>query len=216
MKKNQIKKIIDFITYLKNQPKGFVYSDKLDKKQALEALNKKYIGCMKCPLSTQGRTQVVFGNGNPHSQIIFVGEGPGKDEDLQGLPFVGRAGKLLTQIIESMKMKREDVYITNVVKCRPPNNRLPLPIESSTCTNLLLFNEIEIINPKVICTLGSTAAKALLGEYTQLSHVRGRFQQAENRVILPTYHPAYLLRNPAEKKTVWHDMQQIIRYLENN
>lgn len=208
----KLKKLIDFITFLKLQPQGFAYKENADKESLLKKLNKKYIGCTLCPLGTLGRTQVVFGEGNPYSQLVFVGEGPGKDEDLQGKPFVGRAGQLLNKIIESMNLKREDVYITNVVKCRPPANRVPLPIESSTCSSILLFKEIEIIKPKIICTLGSTATKIFLGEKVSLSQVRGRFQNIENKFLLmPTYHPAYLLRNPDEKKTVWNDMKQIMK-----
>ena len=217
--------LTDYLNFLKKQPNGFVYREerksvqaassvaqKSDntKKQQLETLNCKYVDCTSCPLGAQGRKQVVFGNGNAQAKLMFVGEGPGKDEDEQGLPFVGRAGQLLTKIIEAMELKREDVYISNVVKCRPPGNRVPLPMESSTCKDLLLYKEIDIIQPKIICTLGATATQALLGDDVKITKARGMFFPFRGIEILPTYHPAYLLRNPAEKKTVWEDMKKII------
>ncbi|MCF7899538.1 uracil-DNA glycosylase, partial [Candidatus Babeliales bacterium] len=140
--------------------------------------------------------------------------GPGKDENLQGKPFVGRAGQLLTKIINSMNLKREDIYLSNVVKCRPPNNRTPLPSESETCKNLLLLKEINIIQPKIICTLGSCATKALLGNDIQISKARGNFFIFQEKyLVMPTFHPAYLLRNPNSKKEVWQDMKSIIEKL---
>jgi uracil-DNA glycosylase family 4 len=184
------------------------------KKAALENLNSKYIDCHKCPLAQAGRKQVVFGDGNPETLIMFVGEGPGRDEDAQGKPFVGRAGQLLNKIIEAMGFTREQVYISNVVKCRPPNNRVPLPIESDTCKNILLFKEIEIIKPKIICTLGATATMGLLGDQAKITKSRGIFHEFKDTLVLPTYHPAYLLRNPAEKKTVWEDMKKIMAKLD--
>lgn len=219
------KKLADFLVFLSQQPTGFVYrgtrkktaaslSGKQTPKQELEKLFCQYINCTACPLGTQGRTQVVFGNGNAQTKLMFVGEGPGRDEDEQGLPFVGRAGQLLTNIIEAMGLKREDVYISNVVKCRPPGNRAPLPIESNTCKNLLLFKEIDIIKPRIICTLGATATQALLGEDTKITKARGMFFHFNGILTLPTYHPAYLLRNPAEKKTVWEDMKKIMAKLQ--
>lgn len=185
-----------------------------NKREALENLFRPFINCTACPLGTQGRTQVVFGDGNANADLMFVGEGPGRDEDKQGKPFVGRAGQLLTKIIEAMGLDRSEVYISNVVKCRPPQNRTPLPIESQTCTSLLLFKEIEIIKPRVICTLGATATSALLSATSYLSKVRGQFHEANDILILPTYHPAYLLRNPEAKKIVWADVRQILPYLE--
>ena len=173
----------------------------------------KIYACTKCPLATQGRAQVVFGTGSPNAQLMFVGEGPGRDEDQQGKPFVGRAGKLLTNIINAMAMTREEVFISNTVKCRPPQNRAPLPNESSTCINLILLEEIAIVQPKIICTLGATATRALLGDQATLSKTRGKIIQSEHFSILPTYHPAYLLRNPGAKKFVWDDMQKIMAFL---
>lgn len=218
-----------YIKYLSRCPKGFVFFDQgessmnescsqqtgctvvvSDKQAALQALFGPYRQCQQCPLATQGRAQVVFGVGNPYSKLMFVGEGPGRDEDKQGKPFVGRAGQLLDKIIEAMGFTRDDVYISNVVKCRPPSNRTPLPNESDSCKNLLLFKEIEIIQPKIICTLGATAAQALLGNDTRISNVRGQFKIFKDILVMPTYHPAYLLRNPAEKRTVWEDMKRVM------
>jgi len=224
------KKLSNYLMYLKQQPKGFVYKDAASakkkqsaahgsvepepKRKQLEQLNCKYINCQECPLSKQGRSQVVFGSGNATATLMFVGEGPGRDEDEQGYPFVGRAGQLLTKIIEAMDIKREDVYISNVVKCRPPGNRVPLPEESDTCKNLLLFKEIDIIKPKMICTLGATATQAVLGDDVRITKARGMFFQFRGTLVLPTYHPAYLLRNPAEKRTVWEDMKKIMEKLK--
>jgi len=224
------KKLATYLKFLSKQPKGFVYHSPLktqapqqnqqvknlcSKKEQLTQLNSAYTNCQACPLAAQGRTQVVFGHGNAQSVLMFVGEGPGKDEDEQGYPFVGRAGQLLTKIIEAMNLARQDVYISNVVKCRPPNNRLPLPIESDTCKNLLLYKEIEIIQPKIICTLGATATQALLGESAKITRARGIFSEFKGIPVLPTYHPAYLLRNPAEKRTVWEDMKKIMEKLKD-
>ena len=185
----------------------------LTKQEQLQKLFAPYINCQKCPLATQGRTQVVFGTGDAQATLMFIGEGPGRDEDRLGSPFVGRAGQLLNKIIEAMKLKREDVYISNVVKCRPPGNRTPLPTETSTCKNLLLYKEIDIVQPKIICTLGSPATKALLGDEVQISRTRGIFAQFNGITVMPTYHPAYLLRNPIEKRTVWEDMKKIMAKL---
>ncbi len=220
--KSLSQKLSDYVSFVAKQPKGFVYREERTKtaapkqaatktkKQGLEELFCKYVDCQACPLATQGRTQVVFGNGNASTRLMFIGEGPGKDEDEQGLPFIGRAGQLLTKIIEAMDMKREDVYISNVVKCRPPGNRVPLPIESNTCKNLLLFKEIDIIKPQIICTLGATATQAVLGDDVKITKARGMFFSFKGIPVIPTYHPAYLLRNPAEKKTVWEDMKKIM------
>ena len=214
------KSIEDYINYLKSQPNGFLYNDDnhqegkpVNKQQELDDIKKKFADCSRCPLATQGRNQVVFGIGNPNAEIMFIGEGPGRDEDLKGEPFVGRAGKLLTKIIEAMGLTREEVYISNTVKCRPPNNRTPLPSESDTCINHILMKEISIIKPKVICALGATAAQALLGPDTRLSDVRGSFLPVGKSKLLVTYDPAYLLRNPPAKKFVWEDMLKILSLL---
>jgi DNA polymerase len=188
--------------------------DKKNCRDCLHTLKEKTAKCTACPLATLGRSQVVFGHGNPEARLMFVGEGPGRDEDKQGFPFIGRAGQLLTKIIEAMKLTREDVYISNVVKCRPPNNRVPLPTESNVCKQLILFKEIEIIKPKIICTLGATAAIALLGDLTSLGRVRGTWCDFKTIPVMPTYHPAYLLRNPEAKKIVWEDVQKIMVKLD--
>lgn len=220
MKENKETKI--YINFLKKQPGGFLYSENKPNqetnknKQKLEQIKKHYKNCQECPLASQGRAQVVFGQGNANAKLMLIGEGPGRDEDKQGIPFIGRAGKLLTKIIKAMKLKREDIYISNVVKCRPPGNRHPLPSESNTCKQLILLKEIEIIKPQIICTLGSCATQALLGTDVKISKSRGIFHKFKNTLILPTFHPAYLLRNPAAKKDVWEDMKKIIAKLEEN
>ena len=177
---------------------------------ALPALEKMVSTCVKCKLS-QGRTQTVFGTGNTKADIMFVGEGPGRDEDLQGKPFVGRAGQLLTKIIQAMGFERSDVYIANIVKCRPPNNRGPLPDEVESCTPYLL-KQIELIKPKIIVALGSYAARFLLKTETPISKLRGEFFDFHGAKLLPTFHPAFLLRNPNMKRPVWEDMQKVIKY----
>ncbi|HLD74211.1 MAG TPA: uracil-DNA glycosylase [Bdellovibrionota bacterium] len=180
---------------------------------ALPALEKMVSTCVKCKLS-QGRTQTVFGTGNTKADIMFVGEGPGRDEDLQGKPFVGRAGQLLTKIIQAMGFERSDVYIANIVKCRPPNNRGPLPDEVESCTPYLL-KQIELIKPKIIVALGSYAARFLLKTETPISKLRGEFFDFHGAKLLPTFHPAFLLRNPNMKRPVWEDMQKVIKYCKD-
>jgi DNA polymerase len=181
------------------------------KKEALEALRKKFADCALCDLS-RTRTKLVFGSGNPEARLMFVGEAPGFDEDQQGEPFVGAAGQLLTKIIEAMKLRREDVYIANCLKCRPPGNRNPLPSEILTCDPILKA-QIDIIRPEVICALGKFAAQTLLATEEPISRLRGRFHERQGLKIMPTFHPAYLLRNPADKKLAWEDVQKIMREL---
>ena len=167
---------------------------------------KKEVGsCTKCELC-ETRTNVVFGDGNPEADLMFVGEAPGRDEDAQGLPFIGRAGQLLTKIIEAIGLTREDVFIGNVLKCRPPQNRNPLPSEIIKCSPYLLA-QIKFIKPKVICALGKFAAQTLLNTETPISKLRGNFHDYQGVKLMPTYHPAYLLRNSHAKKDVWEDMQ---------
>ncbi|OGP68818.1 MAG: uracil-DNA glycosylase [Deltaproteobacteria bacterium RBG_16_44_11] len=165
--------------------------------------------CQLCPLG-KTRKNLVFGEGNPYAQIVFVGEAPGADEDEQGQPFVGRAGQLLTKIIEAMGLMRKDVYICNILKCRPPGNRNPLPNEIELCEPFLK-NQLQIISPRVICTLGKFAAQTLLKTETPITALRGRFQSYEGIKLMPTYHPAYLLRNPSAKKFVWEDVKMIMK-----
>jgi uracil-DNA glycosylase len=167
--------------------------------------------CTRCKLH-KARKQIVFGVGNPKAQLVFVGEGPGRDEDEQGEPFVGRAGKLLTQMIEAMSLKREDVYICNVVKCRPPENRLPEKDEIATCSPFLL-RQLGVINPKVICCLGACSAQTLLETTQGISRFRGEWFDFRGAKLIATYHPAYLLRNPAAKSEVWKDLQKVMAYL---
>ncbi len=183
----------------------------LPKQQALEALWSEYKQCVLCPLSAT-RTQVVFGEGSADARLMFVGEAPGYDEDLQGRPFVGAAGQLLNKIIGAMKLTRGQVYIANCLKCRPPQNRNPLPTEIVTC-NPILMRQIEIIRPRVICALGKFAAHTLLKTEEPISRLRGRFFDFGGIKLMPTFHPAYLLRNPDDKKFVWEDMQKIMKEL---
>ena len=167
--------------------------------------------CTRCKLHST-RHKIVFGDGNPRAELVFVGEGPGADEDAQGLPFVGRAGKLLTQMIEAMGLQRKDVYICNVVKCRPPENRQPEEDEVHTCSPFLL-RQIDTIAPKVIVCLGAVAAKTLLQTNRGISQFRGEWLEFRGRKLLATYHPAYLLRNPPAKSEVWKDLQKVMAVL---
>jgi uracil-DNA glycosylase family 4 len=162
--------------------------------------------CRRCKLHKLGRKQVVFGVGNPDADLMFVGEAPGADEDEQGIPFVGRAGQLLTKIIEAIGLTRDDVYIANVIKCRPPQNRNPEQDEVDTCEPFL-FRQIDTIKPKVIVALGTFAARALLRTLDPISRLRGRVYDYRGAKLIPTFHPAYLLRNPASKRDVWEDMK---------
>jgi DNA polymerase len=167
--------------------------------------------CTRCKLH-KARNKIVFADGDPKAKLVFVGEGPGRDEDAQGLPFVGRAGKLLTQMIEAMGLRRQDVYICNVVKCRPPENRLPEPDEIKTCSPFLL-RQLEVVDPKVIVALGACAAQTLLQTTRGISHFRGQWQEFRGRKLMATYHPAYLLRNPPAKADVWKDLQMVMAEL---
>ena len=178
----------------------------------LPSLHAAIKDCLKCPLG-KTRIKFVFGEGDPHAKLMFIGEGPGRDEDLQGRPFVGRAGQLLTKIIEAMGLKRQDVYIANVIKCRPPNNRPPEPMEIEKCWPHLTA-QIRLIKPKVICALGSSAARTVLGMDVPISALRGRFHEVDGIPVMPTYHPAYLLRNPNDKGKVWDDMKKVRDYLK--
>lgn len=180
-------------------------------KESWEELQSKALACHRCRLC-ETRTTVVFGEGNIRSKLVFVGEAPGRDEDRQGRPFVGRAGQLLTKMIEAMGLKREEIYIANCLKCRPPENRNPLPDEIALCQPILR-RQIELIGPKVICALGKFASQTLLATETPISKLRGHFQDYHGIKLMPTYHPAYLLRNPGEKKWVWEDLQKIMTEL---
>ena len=182
---------------------------------ALAAVRTDIGVCMRCKLSGLGRTQVVFGSGNPNADLMFVGEAPGADEDVQGVPFVGRAGQLLTKIIEAIQLQRDDVYIANVIKCRPPQNRNPEPDEIETCEPFL-FRQIDVIKPKVIVSLGKFAAQTLLRTEEPISKLRGRTFDYHGATLVPTFHPAYLLRNPSSKRDVWEDMKLVKKLLTAN
>jgi DNA polymerase len=169
--------------------------------------------CTRCKLHRLGRRQIVFGVGNPSADLMFVGEAPGGDEDIQGIPFVGRAGQLLTKIIEAIGLTRDDVYIANVIKCRPPENRNPEPDEVETCEPFL-SRQIEAIKPRVIVALGSFAAKALLKTQDPISRLRGRIYDYRGAKLVPTFHPAFLLRSPDRKRDTWEDMKRVRALLQ--
>lgn len=177
----------------------------------LEKIRADLGDCTRCRLHMR-RNSIVFGAGNPRADLVFVGEGPGHDEDVQGLPFVGRAGKLLTQMIQAMGLTREDVYICNVVKCRPPENRTPEKDEVATCSPFL-FRQLDVISPKAIVCLGGVAAQALLNTNRSIAQFRGHWLDYRKSKLLVTYHPAYLLRNPGAKGEVWKDLQKVMALL---
>lgn len=191
------------------KPKSSAKKPARKKSESLEDIRLEIGDCRRCPLCKERKT-VVYGEGNPKTMLMFIGEGPGADEDEQGRPFVGRAGQLLDKMIAAMKLKREDVYIANIVKCRPPGNRAPKPLEIDTCTQFL-ERQIRAIKPKFICALGTIAAQYLLKTDKPISVMRGKFHERDGAKLLPTYHPAYLLRNPAAKKMVWDDLQMIMK-----
>jgi uracil-DNA glycosylase len=181
-------------------------------KDSLEIVRREVAACTLCDELAGTRTQTVFGVGNPQARLCFLGEAPGADEDRQGEPFVGRAGQLLTKIIEACTLTRQDVYILNVLKCRPPGNRNPLPDEVSNCRGFL-DRQLSLIRPEYICCLGTIAAQTLLETDTPISRMRGKFFDYHGIPVMCTYHPAYLLRNPAAKKDVWDDMKVLMRKL---
>ncbi len=182
-----------------------------DRASALELIREDMGECTRCALH-KGRNKIVFADGDPNARLLFVGEGPGADEDAQGLPFVGRAGQLLNNMIAAMGLKREDVYIANVVKCRPPQNRTPEPDEANTCSPFL-FRQIDVVRPEVIVALGATAATYLLGQRQPLAGLRGRIHSFRGSKLIVTYHPAFLLRDPRQKKEAWADLQIAMREL---
>jgi len=181
--------------------------------ETLEAIRTDLGDCRRCRLS-QSRKHIVFGAGDPHARLVFVGEGPGYDEDQKGEPFIGAAGRLLTKIIEAIKYTRDQVYICNIIKCRPPGNRNPLPDEIEACLPFLK-RQLSVIKPDVICALGTFAAQALLDTTLPISKLKGRFHDYNGIQVLPTYHPAYLLRNPDKKRDVWEDMKKLMKVLDN-
>jgi DNA polymerase len=182
-----------------------------DKAAALQLIRDDIGDCTRCALH-KGRNKIVFADGGPNARLMFVGEGPGADEDAQGLPFVGRAGQLLNNMIAAMGLKREEVYIANVVKCRPPGNRTPEPEEANTCSPFL-FQQIDVVRPQVLVALGATAATYLLGQRQPLAGLRGRVHAFRGMQLIVTYHPAFLLRDPRQKKEAWADLQIAMREL---
>lgn len=201
----------DYLTSLKDGgveeiPQQQVLPSK-GKGDLLKQVRKNLGECTRCKLHPH-RKNIVFGTGNPEAKLVFVGEGPGGDEDLQGKPFVGRAGQLLTKIINSINLPREEVYIANIIKCRPPQNRNPEPDEIKACEPFLI-QQLDVIQPKIICALGTFAAQTLLETDERISRLRGRFISYRGSKLIATFHPAYLLRNPNKKRDVWEDMKMI-------
>ncbi len=180
-----------------------------DKAAALQAVRTTIGDCTRCPLAYAGRHTIVFADGDPNAELMFVGEGPGADEDASGVPFVGKAGQLLNNMIGAMGLKREQVYIANIVKCRPPKNRVPEPIEANTCSPFLL-QQIDIVQPRVIVALGATAATYLLGVKQSLTGLRGQWHNVRGAKCAVTYHPAFLLRDPRQKGEAWKDLQRVM------
>ena len=183
-----------------------------DRAAALLAIQEEIGDCTRCPLAYAGRRKIVYGDGSPNARLMFVGEGPGADEDAQGVPFVGKAGQLLNNMITAMGLARADVYIANIVKCRPPNNRVPEPIEANTCSQFLL-RQIDVVQPQVIVALGATAAMYLLGVKQSLGTLRGRWHTCRGARLAVTYHPAFLLRDPRQKAEAWKDLQMVMTEL---
>ena len=180
--------------------------------ESLESIRTDLGDCRRCKLCS-GRTNIVFGSGTSQAKLVFVGEGPGADEDAQGLPFVGAAGQLLTKIIEAIQLTRDQVYICNIVKCRPPSNRTPEEDEIAACSPFM-FRQLESIRPRVICCLGAVAAQTVLGTKTAVGKLRGHFHDYRGIKVMPTWHPAYLLRNPNAKRDVWDDVKKIRALLD--
>jgi len=182
--------------------------------ETLEEIRQDLGDCRRCKLYRMRKT-VVFGEGNPKAALMFVGEGPGYDEDVQGRPFVGKAGQLLSKIIQSIGLQRKEVYIGNIIKCRPPQNRNPEPDEIEACHPFVL-RQIQAIRPKIICALGTFAAQTLLKTSIKITALRGKVFDLDGIKVIPTYHPAYLLRNPEKKRETWEDMKQILSLLQEN
>ena len=191
---------------------GIVEHQINDPAQLLRTIREDLGDCTRCPLHQQGRKQIVFGVGNPNAELMFIGEAPGADEDQQGEPFVGRAGQLLNNMIKAMGIQREDVYIANIIKCRPPGNRTPERDECETCSPFLM-RQIAAIKPKVIVALGAVAAKTLLAINAPMSELRGRWFDFRGTKLAVTYHPAFLLRDPRQKKETWKDLQMVMKDL---
>jgi|SRR5665213_1269624 len=180
-----------------------------EREAAMQAIRDEIGDCTRCPLAYAGRRNIVFGDGNPGARLMFVGEGPGADEDASGVPFVGKAGQLLNNMIGAMGLKREEVYIANIVKCRPPANRVPEPVEANTCAQFLV-KQIDVVQPEVIVALGATAATYLLGVKQSLASLRGTWHSCRGAKVAVTYHPAFLLRDPRQKGEAWKDLQRVM------
>ena len=180
-----------------------------DRAAALQAIQDEIGDCTRCPLAYAGRRKIVFGDGSPTARLMFVGEGPGADEDVQGIPFVGKAGQLLNNMINAMGLARAEIYIANIVKCRPPGNRVPEPLEANTCSQFLL-RQIDVVQPEVIVALGATAAMYLLGVKQSLASLRGHWHSCRGAKLAVTYHPAFLLRDPRQKVEAWKDLQMVM------
>jgi uracil-DNA glycosylase family 4 len=192
-------------------PVGQAAAPPEDRAAALAAMAAKVAQCVRCKELARSRTQTVFGAGNPHARLVFMGEAPGEDEDRQGIPFVGRAGQLLTDIIvKGMHLRREDVYILNTVKCRPPGNRTPAPDEAANCREYLDF-QLQVIRPEFLCCLGAVAAQNLLGTSAPIGRLRGRVHTFKGIKVVCTYHPAYVLRYPPAKREVWEDIKLLMK-----
>jgi uracil-DNA glycosylase len=187
-------------------------NEEMTPEKALRVIREDIGDCTRCVLHKQGRKQIVFGTGNPRADLMFIGEAPGADEDQQGEPFVGRAGQLLNNMISAMGIRREDVYIANIIKCRPPGNRTPEREECDTCSPFLM-RQIEVVKPKMIVALGAIAAKTLLSVNDSMINLRGQIYDYRNTKLAVTYHPAYLLRDPRQKKETWKDLQMVMKYL---
>ncbi len=206
---------VEELPVIKNNPENKpLTTSNADIDSIFKIMQKEVEVCRKCQLGSL-RTNAVFGEGNNKTDLMFIGEGPGFDEDRTGRPFVGKAGELLTKIINAMGLSREDVFIANIIKCRPPGNRDPLPDEIESCRPFI-DKQIELIKPKVICTLGRYSSQTLLNTSMGITKLRGQFVDYNGIKVMPTYHPAFLLRNPSAKKEVWQDMQAIMDYLKEN
>jgi uracil-DNA glycosylase len=182
------------------------------KQWLLDQLYEPYKKCLECPLGFLGRKTVVFGEGNPDARLMIIGEGPGREEDEHGRPFIGRSGKFLTKVLHELGVDRKDIFITNIVKCRPPNNRNPLPLEMKTCKDLLLANQIKIIQPHVICTLGSSALEGLLDKKITMNTTRGTVLYFNEILIIPTYHPAFIMRFAQNTTFFIQDIEKALNF----
>ncbi len=210
-KKEVIFDLIQYLQYLREKGIYFLPSVKKRRGLSLEEVRRELRNCERCKLHRSRRT-VVFGEGNENAKLMLIGEGPGYDEDIQGRPFVGKAGQLLTRILQSIQIERNEVYITNIVKCRPPGNRTPESDEIKSCFPFLL-KQIQIIQPRIICALGTVSAQTLLQTDAKITSLRGKSFEFSGIKIIPTYHPAFLLRNPEKKIEVWEDIQKVAKAL---